>query len=183
MIKYRYWQIVLIISRCQYRYPNKWPILPILMHLFRILIIMEKNTIHKISIQISKLLVRCRSLNASPDEGDAHKKYVWKEELDLDDWEKKWMRKKKLRKKKMTEKKKQSLIFSTHLVEPDAEPLEFVLNKLLVHQGLEHVEHNEDEPASPGHGNHLLASALAVLGALDNTRQIQQLKRGRPLIL
>mmetsp|Transcript_9571 Transcript_9571/g.23022 ORF Transcript_9571/g.23022 Transcript_9571/m.23022 type:complete len:257 (-) Transcript_9571:385-1155(-) len=61
------------------------------------------------------------------------------------------------------------------LVQPDAEPLELVLDEPLVGDGLEAVEHDDDEVARPRRGDDLPPAALPVLGALDDPRQVQQL--------
>jgi hypothetical protein len=68
------------------------------------------------------------------------------------------------------------------LVQPDAKALEFVLDDLLVAHGPGGVQHNDDQVAGSRHGDDLLAATLPVLGALDDTRQVQQLDL-RPLVV
>ena len=61
------------------------------------------------------------------------------------------------------------------LVQPDPEALQLPLQDLLVPEGLQNVEDDEDEVGGPRHGDNLPPSTLSVLGALDDTRQIKQL--------
>lgn len=62
------------------------------------------------------------------------------------------------------------------LVQPDAEALQFVLQLLFVLQRLQTVQHDEDEGAGARHSDHLATATFAVLGALDDARQVQQLQ-------
>lgn len=64
------------------------------------------------------------------------------------------------------------------LVEPDSEPFKLLLNELLVGDGLERVEHDEDEVAGTGHSDNLLTTTLTVLGTLDDTGEIEELDTG-----
>mmetsp|Transcript_12153 Transcript_12153/g.30665 ORF Transcript_12153/g.30665 Transcript_12153/m.30665 type:complete len:417 (+) Transcript_12153:144-1394(+) len=64
------------------------------------------------------------------------------------------------------------------LVQPDAKALELVLDELLVRHGLQAVQHDDDQVARARGGDDLPAAALAVLGALDDSRQVQQLDLG-----
>mmetsp|Transcript_17299 Transcript_17299/g.45121 ORF Transcript_17299/g.45121 Transcript_17299/m.45121 type:complete len:290 (-) Transcript_17299:301-1170(-) len=63
-------------------------------------------------------------------------------------------------------------------VDPDPKALELVFNQVLVGEGLHHVEADEDEVAGAGHSNNLPAASLAVLGALDDPGQVEQLDLG-----
>lgn len=92
-------------------------------------------------------------------------------------------------------------------VQTDSESLQLLLNELLVLQRLQNVENDEDERASPGHcydlsdqskhsftvhnvtvlaycfdKPYLPAPPLAVLGALDDAGEVEQLDLG-PLVL
>ena len=49
------------------------------------------------------------------------------------------------------------------------------LDDALVRHGFGRVEHDEDEVAGAADGNDLATATLAVLGALNDTGQIQQL--------
>lgn len=62
------------------------------------------------------------------------------------------------------------------LVDADAEALELRLDDALVGQRLVDVEDDEDEVARLGDGDDLATTAAAVLGALDNTGEIDDLK-------
>ena len=64
------------------------------------------------------------------------------------------------------------------LVEPDPEPLELVLDQALVRERLEAVEHDQDQVAGPRRRDDLPPAPLAVLGALDDPRQVQKLDLG-----
>lgn len=64
------------------------------------------------------------------------------------------------------------------LVESDSEALKLVLDDLLMSHGPGRIEDNDNQITGSGHGNNLLASTLAVLGSLNNTRQVQQLDLG-----
>lgn len=61
------------------------------------------------------------------------------------------------------------------LVEPQAETFQLVFQQLLVMQRLQHIQHHEDQVACSSHCDDLPTSTLAVFGALDDSRQIQQL--------
>lgn len=50
-----------------------------------------------------------------------------------------------------------------------------MLDDLLVSHRASGIQHDDDEVTSAGDCNDLLTSALAILGSLDNSRQIQQL--------
>lgn len=67
-------------------------------------------------------------------------------------------------------------------VQPDAEALQLVLQQLLVVQRLQDVQHHEDQVAGAGHGDDLPSATLAVLRALDDSGQVEQLDL-RPLVL
>mmetsp|Transcript_5228 Transcript_5228/g.22235 ORF Transcript_5228/g.22235 Transcript_5228/m.22235 type:complete len:389 (-) Transcript_5228:61-1227(-) len=62
------------------------------------------------------------------------------------------------------------------LVHAHAKALQLVLELLLQGDGLGRVQHDEEHVAGPGRGNDLATATLAVLGALDDTRQIHDLK-------
>jgi hypothetical protein len=64
------------------------------------------------------------------------------------------------------------------LVQPNAKPLQLVLNQALVRDGLERVEDDEDEVAGARGADHLPPAALAVFSALDDAGQVQQLDLG-----
>mmetsp|Transcript_18220 Transcript_18220/g.48951 ORF Transcript_18220/g.48951 Transcript_18220/m.48951 type:complete len:203 (+) Transcript_18220:720-1328(+) len=64
------------------------------------------------------------------------------------------------------------------LVEPDTDTLQLIFDLSLMDQGLHHVEDDQDETATHRDSDHLLASAFAVLGALDDPRQVEQLNLG-----
>lgn len=64
------------------------------------------------------------------------------------------------------------------LVQADAEALQFVLDDFLVRQWFQDVEDDENQLCRPRGGNDLFSSTLAVLGALNDTRQIQYLNLG-----
>lgn len=53
-----------------------------------------------------------------------------------------------------------------------------MLDDLLVPHGSGGVKHDDDEITGAGHCDDLLTTTLSVLGALDDTRQIQQLDLG-----
>ena len=61
------------------------------------------------------------------------------------------------------------------LVEPNAESLQLFLDFSLVRQGLEAVQHDQDQIASSGSADNLSTASLSVLGSFDDARQIQQL--------
>ena len=61
------------------------------------------------------------------------------------------------------------------LVEADAEALELALDDALVRHGLARVEHDENHVAGARRADDLAAAALAVLGALDDAGQVEQL--------
>lgn len=61
------------------------------------------------------------------------------------------------------------------LVESDSESVELSLDDVLVREGLERVEHDEDDVAGGGGGDDLAPTTLPVLGALDDTGEIQNL--------
>ena len=58
-------------------------------------------------------------------------------------------------------------------VQPDTKALQLFLDKVLVCEGLEAVQADEDEVAGPRHGNDLATTPLPVLGTLDNTGEIK----------
>jgi len=60
-------------------------------------------------------------------------------------------------------------------LESDAEALELALDDALVRHGLARVEHDEDHVAGARRADDLAAAALAVLGALDDAGQVEQL--------
>ena len=64
------------------------------------------------------------------------------------------------------------------LVDADAEALELRLDDALVGQGLVDVEDDEDEVARLGDGDDLATAAAAVLGAFDDTGEIDNLEGG-----
>ena len=66
--------------------------------------------------------------------------------------------------------------------EPDSESLQFLLNDLLVSQGFEDIQDNENQIGSSGDGNDLPTSTLAIFSSLNDPRQVQQLDLG-PLVL
>lgn len=45
-------------------------------------------------------------------------------------------------------------------------------------QWFQTIKHHKDKVTGAGHGNHLSTTTLAVLGAFNDTRQIQQLDLG-----
>ncbi|KAJ8530370.1 hypothetical protein ON010_g14542 [Phytophthora cinnamomi] len=61
------------------------------------------------------------------------------------------------------------------LVEADAEALELELDELLVRGGLHGVQHDEDDVARARRADDLSAAAFAVLGALDDAGQVEDL--------
>lgn len=63
------------------------------------------------------------------------------------------------------------------LVDPDAESLEFSFNDPLVCERLVDVENNKDQMASFCNCDDLTTSTTAVLGAFNNTRQVDHLQR------
>ena len=69
------------------------------------------------------------------------------------------------------------------LVEADPEALELVLDFLLVGERLERVEDEQDQVAGARDADDLLAAALAVLGALDDAGQVEQLDGGPVLLV
>mmetsp|Transcript_870 Transcript_870/g.1876 ORF Transcript_870/g.1876 Transcript_870/m.1876 type:complete len:208 (+) Transcript_870:406-1029(+) len=64
------------------------------------------------------------------------------------------------------------------LVQPDAEAVQLLLNKLLVRHRLGRVQHNQDQRARPRRADDSLPSPLAVLGPLDNPGKVQKLDLG-----
>eukprot|EP00166_Cyanidium_caldarium_P005988 ctg_769.g371 len=68
------------------------------------------------------------------------------------------------------------------LVQPDAEPLQLLLNDALVDGRFGGVEHDQNEVAGTCHGDDLTAAAASLLGALDDTRQVDQLNLGAAVI-
>lgn len=63
-------------------------------------------------------------------------------------------------------------------VNADSETFEFLLDDSFVCQRFIHIEHDEDEMASFGDCDNLSSTALAIFGALNDTRQIQDLNFG-----
>lgn len=61
------------------------------------------------------------------------------------------------------------------LVQADAEAFQFVLDDGFVGERLEDVEDDEDQVAGSGDGDDLSTATLAVLGALDDTGQVENL--------
>jgi hypothetical protein len=61
-------------------------------------------------------------------------------------------------------------------VESDSEAFELTLNDLLVHERPGGIEYDEDERAGAGHSDDLLSLTLVLLGALDDTREVEQLE-------
>mmetsp|Transcript_35064 Transcript_35064/g.88587 ORF Transcript_35064/g.88587 Transcript_35064/m.88587 type:complete len:231 (-) Transcript_35064:217-909(-) len=64
------------------------------------------------------------------------------------------------------------------LVEADPEPVQLLLDKLLVRDRLGSVKDNQDKRARSCSSDDALPPSLAVLGTLNNTRQIKQLDLG-----
>eukprot|EP00053_Salpingoeca_punica_P020781 m.212348 g.212348 ORF g.212348 m.212348 type:complete len:417 (+) comp20083_c0_seq1:2736-3986(+) len=64
------------------------------------------------------------------------------------------------------------------LVQPDAKAFQLILDDGFVPQRLQHVQHNEDEVASPRDCNDLATTTFAVLGTLNDTRQVEELDLG-----
>jgi hypothetical protein len=60
------------------------------------------------------------------------------------------------------------------LVEPDAKALELALDDLLVFEGLEDVQHYEEEIAGPGHRDDLTTTTFAVLGAFNDLGRVSE---------
>ncbi|KAH3681092.1 hypothetical protein WICPIJ_007952 [Wickerhamomyces pijperi] len=63
-------------------------------------------------------------------------------------------------------------------VDSDPEPVQFLLDDLLVGQRFVDVQHDEDQVTGSGNGDDLLTSPSAVLGPLNDPRQIQHLDLG-----
>mmetsp|Transcript_102463 Transcript_102463/g.306074 ORF Transcript_102463/g.306074 Transcript_102463/m.306074 type:complete len:296 (+) Transcript_102463:340-1227(+) len=64
------------------------------------------------------------------------------------------------------------------LVQADPEALQLVLDLPLVHYRLHHVQDDEDEAAAHRGADDLLSAALAILGPLDDAREVEQLYLG-----
>ena len=64
------------------------------------------------------------------------------------------------------------------LVQSDAEALQLTGDDVLVREGLGGVDHDEDEVARASSTNDLSSTALAVLGSLNNSRQVHNLDLG-----
>lgn len=67
-------------------------------------------------------------------------------------------------------------------VQSDTDRLEFRLEKRPLLGALGRVQHHEDEIARLGGRNDLATAALALGGALDDTRQIEQLNLGAAVL-
>ena len=67
-------------------------------------------------------------------------------------------------------------------VQPDAEPVKLALDNELVGERLGDVEDNEKAAAGARNGDDLTTTTLAVLGTLNDTRQVKHLKL-RALVL
>lgn len=63
-------------------------------------------------------------------------------------------------------------------VDTDSESFQLRFDDTLVCQRLVDVQDDEDEMACLGHGNHLTASTLAILGSLDDARKVKHLDLG-----
>mmetsp|Transcript_41870 Transcript_41870/g.132018 ORF Transcript_41870/g.132018 Transcript_41870/m.132018 type:complete len:293 (+) Transcript_41870:287-1165(+) len=61
------------------------------------------------------------------------------------------------------------------LVQSDTEAVQLLLDQLLVGHGLAGIQDHKDQRARSRRADHSLAPSLAVLGPLDDTREIQQL--------
>lgn len=61
------------------------------------------------------------------------------------------------------------------LVDSNAEALQFVFNDSLIHQGLVHVEDDENKVTGFGHSNNLSTSTLTIFGTFNNTGKIENL--------
>jgi len=64
------------------------------------------------------------------------------------------------------------------LVQPDAKALQLVLQEFLVAERFQAIQHHEDKVTGACNGDHLTTTTLAILGALNDTGQIQQLDLG-----
>lgn len=65
-----------------------------------------------------------------------------------------------------------------HLVEPNTEAFELMLYDFLMLHGSSGVEDDNDQVAGSSDGDNLFTSTLAVLGAFDDTGQVEQLYFG-----
>ncbi len=61
------------------------------------------------------------------------------------------------------------------LIDTYTEAFELVLDDSFVSEGLVHIKNDENEMTSFGNGNDLTASTFAILGSLNDTRQIKHL--------
>lgn len=60
-------------------------------------------------------------------------------------------------------------------VDTNTKPFKFVLDNSLVCEGFVDIQNDEDQMAGFGNGNDLSTTTFAVLGSLNDTRQIQNL--------
>ncbi len=72
----------------------------------------------------------------------------------------------------------QNLCYKTilgYLVEPDAKPFQLGLHDAFVCHGFGRIQHNQNQITCARRGNDLPPTTFAILGALNDTRQIEQL--------
>lgn len=65
------------------------------------------------------------------------------------------------------------------LVEADTKAFQLSLDDLLVAQWFQNVQNDENEAAGSSHCDNLTTATLTVLGALNNSRQVEELKTRR----